>query len=144
MGSVHWAWPISPCAILIRPNMGSAARNDGEGQWPSQLPVHGWITTRPTAKARLFAASVLRENTLAGWRTEKSHGKTSAWQKHRVPPLHSLQQRSATSMERNLVWDTGMIEMFDQDSFEHLTLSAHARQLAGACGKNQNTYLTAN
>jgi hypothetical protein len=33
--------------------------------------------------------------------------------------------------ERNLVWDTGMIEMFGQDQFEHLTLNTPYRLLSG-------------
>jgi hypothetical protein len=32
--------------------------------------------------------------------------------------------------ERNLVWDTGMIEMFGQDQFEHLTLNTPYRVLS--------------
>ena len=33
-------------------------------------------------------------------------------------------------MERNLVWDTGMIEMFGQDEFDHLKLNAPYRLLS--------------
>jgi hypothetical protein len=33
--------------------------------------------------------------------------------------------------ERNLVWDTGMIEMFGQDQFDHLTLNTPYRLLSG-------------
>jgi hypothetical protein len=33
--------------------------------------------------------------------------------------------------ERNLVWDTGMIEMFGQDHFEHLKLNAPYRVISG-------------
>jgi hypothetical protein len=33
--------------------------------------------------------------------------------------------------ERNLVWDTGMIEMFGQEHFEHLTLNTPYRVLSG-------------
>lgn len=37
----------------------------------------------------------------------------------------------AAAFERNLVWDTGMIEMFGQDQFEHLTLNTPYRLLSG-------------
>ena len=37
----------------------------------------------------------------------------------------------AAMFERNLVWDTGMIEMFGQDQFEHLTLNTPYRLLSG-------------
>ena len=37
----------------------------------------------------------------------------------------------AAVFERNLVWDTGMIEMFGQDQFEHLTLNTPYRVISG-------------
>jgi hypothetical protein len=37
----------------------------------------------------------------------------------------------AAVFERNLVWDTGMIEMFGQDQFEHLTLNTPYHVLSG-------------
>lgn len=37
----------------------------------------------------------------------------------------------AAIFERNLVWDTGMIEMFGQDQFERLTLNTPYRLLSG-------------
>ena len=36
----------------------------------------------------------------------------------------------AAIFERNLVWDTGMIEMFGQDQFDHLTLNTPYRLLS--------------
>jgi hypothetical protein len=37
----------------------------------------------------------------------------------------------AAVFERNLVWDTGMIEMFGQDQFDHLTLNTPYRVISG-------------
>ena len=37
----------------------------------------------------------------------------------------------AAAFERNLVWDTGMIEMFGQDQFAHLALNTPYRLLSG-------------
>jgi len=37
----------------------------------------------------------------------------------------------AAVFERNLVWDTGMIEMFGQDQFEHLALNTPYRLISG-------------
>ena len=37
----------------------------------------------------------------------------------------------AAIVERNLVWDTGMLEMFGQDQFEHLTLNTPYRLMSG-------------
>ena len=136
------------------------AGHGGEGRGAAHVPLHRRSHGHGHRPARSSSVNASRATTRAGFRVAMRSGRdvtvaesngpaeisgparsVSSWRASATGPA---QRAWTTTMkpdffkgfpptavfERNLVWDTGMIEMFGQDQFEHLKLNMPYRLLS--------------